>query len=212
MCIVTELLKPASITMLRTLIPKNPKQTSLKSVLFEGLSNYSDPMKSKINLIELTPQKKLEKNQADTKALYSKPLQNVLSHLFATRLKSQVHHWNLHGLQFYGMHKLLEEVYRSLDDSIDEVAERIRTMGIHTISSFKEIIEFCGSENKSSDKFMRIEEIIVDMNQSFSLLGDAIKSVLNQRDLHCRVTEDLLIKTLGKIEKFGWMVRSSGNN
>lgn len=139
---------------------------------------------------------------------YAKPLQQVLSHLFATRLKSQVYHWNVRGLQFYSMHKLLEEIYRSLDDSIDEVAERIRTIGILTISSFEEVIQFCGSENKRSDKFLDANQMIVDMDESLATLATTISEMLKREDLTCKVTEDLLIKVLGKVEKYGWLVRS----
>jgi len=140
--------------------------------------------------------------------LYHKPLQEVLSHLFATRLKSQVYHWNVHGPQFYAVHKLLEDLYKALDEEIDDVAERIRTMGIKTISSFDEIVQFCGSMNKKSDKYLNVEEMIADMHESLSNLGRVITGVLEDERLKCKVTEDLLIKLLGKVEKFDWMVRS----
>jgi len=147
----------------------------------------------------------IELEKADS---YTKPMQRVLSQLFATRLKAQVYHWNARGPQFYSAHKLLEDVYKNLDESIDEVAERIRTLGIHTISSFEEIIQFCGTSNLKSDKFMGLDEMIVDMNKSLESLGKVISDVLKQENLNCRVTEDLLIKTLGRVEKYAWMIRS----
>jgi len=147
-------------------------------------------------------------DQVSKAKLYQKPLQEVLCNLFSTRLKSQVYHWNAHGPQFYGLHKLLEEVYKNLDQSIDDVAERSRTMGIHTISSFEEIIQFCGSQNKKSDKFLDMNAMIEDMNRSFDNLAEVITSILEQEDLSCKVTEDLLIKVLGHVEKFAWMLRS----
>lgn len=62
---------------------------------------------------------------------------NVLSNIFASRMKSQVYHWNFVGSNFYGAHQLLEEVYKKWDDYIDEVAERLRTIGSRPPLKFK---------------------------------------------------------------------------
>ena len=38
-------------------------------------------------------------------------------------------HWNLRGPQFYALHKLFDDLYEKLPPLIDDVAERVSTLG-----------------------------------------------------------------------------------
>ncbi len=70
-------------------------------------------------------------------------------------------HWNVKGPQFFELHIKFEELYNSLQTSIDEIAERILTLGEtphHTLSDFlkhSKIAEACGLTEGS-----RIVEVI----------------------------------------------------
>jgi len=39
-------------------------------------------------------------------------------------------HWNITGSNFFGLHAALEEQYNELFAAVDEIAERVRTLGI----------------------------------------------------------------------------------
>mgnify|MGYP000305446407 CR=1 FL=1 len=53
-------------------------------------------------------------------------LADTLADEYRIRLNAQGLHWNVEGPLFYSVHKLTEEQYEELADSIDAVAERIR--------------------------------------------------------------------------------------
>ena len=42
------------------------------------------------------------------------------------------YHWNIKGVNFLNYTQNLEEIYTDLVEKVDEVAERILTLGLHT--------------------------------------------------------------------------------
>jgi len=53
----------------------------------------------------------------------------ILAGTYALYLKTQYYHWNVVGAEFYNLHKMFEEQYEELRDAVDDIAERIRTLG-----------------------------------------------------------------------------------
>lgn len=144
-----------------------------------------------------------------TQTQASNSLSGVLADLFAARLKSQVYHWNFQGAQFYGIHKSLEEVYKSFDTYIDDLAERIRTIGGRPVSSFAEIIRLSSVENTSADKKFEAPHMLQDMLESLEVLNTKIKkSIQAFQETNDPVTEGMLIDILAKSEKFSWLLSS----
>ena len=56
-------------------------------------------------------------------------LNGTLADLHVLYTKTRNYHWNVVGEHFRDLHKLLEEQYEALAESIDEVAERTRMLG-----------------------------------------------------------------------------------
>ena len=52
--------------------------------------------------------------------------------------KTRKFHWNVSGESFMELHKLFENQYKQLEESIDEVAERIGKLGAKTIGTMQE--------------------------------------------------------------------------
>ncbi|TFV96224.1 DNA starvation/stationary phase protection protein [Algoriphagus kandeliae] len=50
-------------------------------------------------------------------------------------------HWNVSGPNFFELHAKFEELYTAANESVDEVAERILTLGGRPLSSYGEYIE-----------------------------------------------------------------------
>ena len=55
-------------------------------------------------------------------------LRSLLADEFTLYLKTRNFHWNVVSLNFIELHKLFESQYEALDDVVDEVAERIRSL------------------------------------------------------------------------------------
>lgn len=68
-------------------------------------------------------------------------LNDVLSDMYTLLIKTQVYHWNVVGPLFYSVHKLTEEQYNAIFLSIDEVAERIRSLGGVTLMNAANMID-----------------------------------------------------------------------
>lgn len=84
-------------------------------------------------------------------------------------------HWNIKGEKFFVLHEKFEELYGDLANKIDEVAERILTLGYtpeHNYSSYQSI-----SKIKESGK-------VSDGRKSVQIILDSFKTIiLLQRDI-----------------------------
>jgi len=67
-----------------------------------------------------------------------------LSHLLADSytLYVQTHnfHWNVTGPMFRTLHLMFEEQYTELAAAVDEIAERIRALGMHAPGTYTEFM------------------------------------------------------------------------
>jgi len=65
------------------------------------------------------------------------------------------YHWNVKGPQFFQLHEKFEELYTDLLTKVDEVAERILTLGhqpVHAYSDYVEISRIREDKNVSDGK------------------------------------------------------------
>lgn len=65
-------------------------------------------------------------------------LSSTLSDEMTLYIKTRKCHWNVTGESFMELHKLFEGQYKQLEESIDEIAERIGKLGEKTIGTMKE--------------------------------------------------------------------------
>jgi starvation-inducible DNA-binding protein len=56
-------------------------------------------------------------------------------------VKTKNAHWNVEGADFHPMHTFFEIQFKQLDEMIDTVAERIRTLGHYAPASLKQFLE-----------------------------------------------------------------------
>ena len=57
-------------------------------------------------------------------------LSRVLADSYMLYLKSHNYHWNVTGEHFHSLHEQFEEQYTELAEAVDEIAERIRALGV----------------------------------------------------------------------------------
>jgi starvation-inducible DNA-binding protein len=65
-------------------------------------------------------------------------LSSILANEMTLYIKLRKFHWNVSGESFMELHKLFEGQYRQLEESIDEIAERVGKLGGKTIGTMKE--------------------------------------------------------------------------
>ena len=64
-------------------------------------------------------------------------LSKVLADETVLYIKTKNAHWNIEGEDFYEMHKFFETQFEQLDEMIDNVAERIRSIGHYAPATLK---------------------------------------------------------------------------
>ncbi len=154
-------------------------------------------MKNK-NFIGLCPQKSLE---------LSDKLNNLLAdyQIFYQNLRG--YHWNIKGSRFFVLHSKFEDMYNDANIKIDEIAERILTLGGAPIHSFAKYIEAATlpvRENvENSDACLQAiqEDTLYLLNAERELLELASSSNDNG-------TQDLLAQYISGQEKMLWMLNA----
>lgn len=117
------------------------------------------------------------------------------------------YHWNIKGANFFELHVKFEELYDDLLLKIDEIAERVLTLGhrpAHAYSSYIERSEV--PEHKDiSDGTQAVENIV----ESFAKLIGKQRDLLNLAgDAEDEGTVALMSDYISEQEKTVWMYRS----
>lgn len=89
-------------------------------------------------------------------------LNDLLAHYSIFYQNTRGYHWNIKGEKFFELHLKFEELYNDLLLKIDEVAERILTLGyapLHNYSEYKKASAIKES-NQVSDGLKAVEDIL----------------------------------------------------
>jgi len=144
--------------------------------------------------------------ETEDMVLIAHSLSRVLANTYALYLKTQNYHWNITGMSFISLHKLFEEQYLELADSIDVIAERIRTLGYFPPASFKAFLDIT---DLKEDEFDTKPEVIlrnlINANEVCIKSYTALKRLSEQKD---DVSADLMVSRIGVLQKNVWMLRS----
>lgn len=114
------------------------------------------------------------------------------------------YHWNIKGDNFFELHVKFEELYNNLQVKIDEIAERILTLGKapnHNYSDYKNIAKIKES-NLVSDGIKAAEDIL----KSLQVLIVLQREILNfSGDAGDEGTNALMSDYIREQEKLVWM-------
>jgi len=139
----------------------------------------------------------------------SELLNSLLADEYLLYTKLRKFHWNVRGPEFNTLHLLFEEQYTQIETIVDEVAERVGTLGgiaLGTLEEFKEhsrLKEAPGENPKAMDM---VREAVGDQEQLIKRLrNDANIAAERFDDLG---TESFLSELLEQHEKMSWMLRS----
>lgn len=116
-------------------------------------------------------------------------------------------HWNIKGDKFFELHVKFEELYTDLQLKIDEVAERILTLGgtpIHSFQGYLKIAKVKPVENESNGPTC-VEHIL----DAFSVILVKEREILKlSDDLEDEGTNSLVSDYIREKEKLVWMYSS----
>lgn len=136
-------------------------------------------------------------------------LQTLLADEYVLYTRTRNYHWNVTGPQFNDLHKFFEAQYETLDDIVDEVAERARALGGGVGATLGEFV-----------KGTRLKETPGRVPAALDMVGDLLadhETIIRQlrSDLeicaakfHDAGTQDFLTGLMEQHEKMAWMLRS----
>lgn len=138
----------------------------------------------------------------------AKDVLRVLSSSYVLMVKTQGVHWNVAGPLFKSVHDLTEDQYNDLFMAIDDIAERIRALGLRapmTYEEMNEMTEISPFKKEPLNTGEMIRALSADNQMLAIQLAAAAKSAANMGD---PASEDLFVERLRAHEKQAWMLRA----
>ena len=122
--------------------------------------------------------------------------------------QSHIAHLNTRGRNFYSDHKLLEKVYEFLQDDIDTIGEKIRTVRGNTCDSLGEIMSHSSiidfPVTGTADELLEtVDEAIESLIQEYHLVYEEAEAV-NYIDI-----SNFAQDQIGQLAKLRWMIEAT---
>ncbi|MGP9690583.1 Dps family protein [Psychrobacter sp. TWP2-1-2] len=131
-------------------------------------------------------------------------LNNLLSTYHVFYLNVRGYHWNVKGEHFFTLHPKFEELYTALQLQIDEIAERILTLGgtpLHAYSDFTQHTSIQEDKNVK-DGNACVKGVVTGLQ---ALIAEQRKVSALAADSEDQGTADLVDAYVQEQEKLIWM-------
>lgn len=148
-------------------------------------------------------------------SLEEKKLRPVVDHLNDLLANYHVHyqklrgcHWNVRGSHFFTLHAKFEELYNNAITTIDELAERILTLGKSPLSRYQDYLET--AEIKEIDTIGMsdvdlVKAVVDDLEVLIALQRDLLEITDEAND---EGSNDMVNAFMQFNEKQNWMLRA----
>lgn len=122
-------------------------------------------------------------------------------------VKLHHYHWYVKGHHFFTLHEKFEEFYNEANEHIDELAERLLSIGGSPISTLKECLENASIKeakgNETEEEMVR--ETIADFQTLISELQSGMEIAEKADD---QGTIDMFLSILSSLQKHVWMLNA----
>ncbi len=134
-------------------------------------------------------------------------LSRLLADSYTLYLKTHNFHWNVEGPLFNTLHLMFETQYTELATAVDEIAERIRALGIKAPGSYSDFARLTSIDEAAGGETAEemIRQLVVGQ-EAVARTARAIFPVAD--DANDEPTADLLTQRMQVHEKTAWMLRS----
>lgn len=144
-----------------------------------------------------------EKAREEVTALLFK----LLSDDFVIYVKARNYHWNVVGKDFLVLHEFFKKIYEDLEEEIDEVAERIRTLGKKVPATMKKFLET--TDLSETSEFISDKQMLENLLNDYEVLIKNIRTYISTvSSIGDEGTANFLTDLLEKKEKTAWMIRA----
>ncbi|MCA4020935.1 Dps family protein [Vibrio vulnificus] len=134
-------------------------------------------------------------------------LNQLLANYQVLYMNTRGYHWNIKGQQFFELHVKFEEIYTDLQVKVDELAERILTLGFTPKHSFSTYL--LNSEIDEHQDVFSGEESVSGLVDGFSKLLVKQRAILKQAgEAEDEGTTALMGDYIREQEKLLWMLNA----
>jgi starvation-inducible DNA-binding protein len=134
-------------------------------------------------------------------------LSRVLADTYTLYLKTHNFHWNVTGPMFQTLHLMFETQYNELALAVDQIAERIRALGLPAPGTYTEFARL--SSIKESAGVPKAEDMIAELVKGQEAVVRTARNAFPLAEkANDQPTMDLLTQRMQVHEKTAWMLRS----
>ena len=134
-------------------------------------------------------------------------LAQLLADSYTLYLKTHNYHWNVEGPLFNTLHLMFEQHYTELATAVDEIAERIRALGVKAPGSYAAYAKLTSINEGTGDESAEdmIRELVTGQEAVVRTAREVFAAAEAAGD---EPTADLLTQRMQIHEKNAWMLRS----
>lgn len=135
-------------------------------------------------------------------------LNGLLADAVVSYYKIHNYHWLVSGHRFKELHETFEELYESAHTDLDELAERVLTVGGVPLGTLKQALEQSAIKEETDKR--DAETMIRLMLDDLTTRLERVRNAATIADEHDdRGTAALMDSLIERIEKTAWMLRSA---
>ena len=161
-----------------------------------------------IPIVESSLKPEIGLNDSDRNAIVG-ILATTLADEFVLRTRLRNYHWNVRGHLFHALHEMFEEQYEQLSETIDDIAERIRSYGVMTpgtLEEFRHMTRLSEQPGEYPESTLMVSNLVSDHEILIRHLRADIERV---GETHNDVaSEDFLTGLLQAHQEMAWMLRT----
>ncbi|MBD2462084.1 DNA starvation/stationary phase protection protein [Oscillatoria sp. FACHB-1407] len=159
-----------------------------------------------MQLQEQVPQIDIGINEGDRTAIVE-GLSRLLADTYTLYLKTHNFHWNVTGPMFQTLHTMFETQYTELAVAVDDIAERIRSLGFPALGTYSDFARLSSiPETPGVPKAEDMIRLLVEANEA--VVRTARGAFPAAEKAGDESTADLLTERMRLHEKTAWMLRS----
>ena len=134
-------------------------------------------------------------------------LKKLLADSYTLYLQTHNFHWNVTGPQFRELHLMFEEHYTELAVAVDDIAERIRTLGVEAPGTYKSFAKL--SSIKEVEGVPAAAEMVKLLNHGHEQVVKTCREVLKMAQEADDESSVALVSDRMRVhEKTAWMLRA----
>ena len=133
-------------------------------------------------------------------------LNQVVADLYTAHIALHQVHWYMRGRGFLVWHPKMDEYMDSLDSYLDEISERLITLGGKPYSTLTEFLQHSEIEEEEGE-FRNVEESLERVLAIYRYLITLFQKALDVTDEEGDdVTNDIFVGAKAELEKTVWMI------